>query len=369
MKVLGIRRDTTACNEYRVNTPLTKLREHGLCDVVLLDDTELSSEHALEKVLESDIIVFQRPANEEWFNFIKLCRKNGKIIVSDYDDDPFNTSPMNPYYRIIGVKEYFYKWPDGRVDQIWQDGENGFDIEVNIERREMFKMSFMKSDMVTTTTLTLRDTLSKMNSNIKILPNVLNFDEYTKADFNKKEVRIGYQGGASHYEDIYLIKDVLSKVMKENDNVKFIYFGDYRFENLFKDIPKDKMEFHGWIPRTAYPYKLSLLNLDIGLCPLVDNVFNRNKSSIKYFEYSAVGACTLASDVKPYSLDINGENALLAKPNEWESKLTELIKNKQLRNKLATNGYEDCFENHNIDKKIHLWADAYKSLMTQEVNV
>lgn len=370
MRIIGIERDSTACNYYRVRLPLTKLREHGLADCVLLNEYELSTDHAVEKVLESDVVVFQRPANDDWFNFIKVCRKNGKIIVSDYDDDPFNTSPLNPYYKVIGIRDYGYKWPSGEVDMVWENGVDGFDIERNIIRRDMFTASFRKSDMVTTTTDILKDTLSEMNNNVRILPNLIDFDLYQKTEMVKKEVRIGYQCGASHYEDLYMVRDHIKAILQKHDNVKFVYLGDYRFASLFQDIPRNKFEFHSWVPHAAYPYKLSLLNLDIGICPLVDNVFNRNKSAIKHFEYATVGAATIASDIPPYSPCIeNGRTGLLVKDDQWTKAMDELILNEEKRKELAKNAYDDVYENHNVDKKIHLWKDAYETLVKEEVMV
>lgn len=370
MRILGIERDETACNQLRVLQPLYKLRQHGLADCLTLGDWELHTENAVQKVIESDIILFQRPASEEWFRFIKLCQKHGKIIVTDYDDDPFNTHPMNPYYKFVGTKEFAYKWPTGEVDMLWEDGVT-IDIERNIIRNDLFRSSFRKADLVTTTTPILEGFFKTLNKNTAVLPNLVDFYYYQKPEFVKREIRIGYQGGTSHYEDIYVIKDMLTKVMKKYDNVKFVYLGESRFNKLFQDIPSSKKEMHGWVKFISYPYKLQLLNLDIGICPLVDNVFNRNKSSIKWMDYSTVGAATIASDIPPYSETItNGQDGLLVKDNkQWEEALCELIEDKHKRLKLAENAYENVYENHNADKKAHLWRDAYEKILNQEISV
>lgn len=371
MRIIGIERDQSACNNYRIVQPLYKLRQHGLADTLTIGEWELHTPDSFKKVMESDIVLFQRPMNVDWFKFIKMAQEAGKIIVVDYDDDPFNTNPFNPYYKWIGVKEWSYEWPDGTVDNLWTDKENGFDIERNIIRQDMFRASFKRADLVTTTTDNLAGVFKQFNDNTIVLPNVI--DPYYLNRFNmaksEDEIRIGYQGGVSHYEDIYMVKDALVEVLKKYRNTKFIYFGDFRFKGLFKDIPQSRIEHHSWVQFIAYFYKLPLMNIDIGLCPLVDNEFNRNKSSIKYLDYAATGSATVAQDIPPYKGVIkNGETGFLANTKEeWVEALSKLIENKKLRNDIQDNAYKDVMANHNVDKEIHRWKDVYEKLLNQKV--
>ena len=371
MRILGIERDTSACNNYRIVQPLYKLREHGLADTLTIGEWQVETEEALNKVMESDVVVFQRPMNIDWFKFIKKCQEMGKIIVSDYDDDPFNTNPLNPYYKQIGVKEWTYKWPDGNVDNLWVDGEGDFDIERNIIRQDMFRASFKKSDLVTTTTDELSGVFKKFSKNVAVLPNAIDFYYFKRPNMAKSEdeIRIGFQGGVSHYEDIYMVVEAVTEVLKKYRNTKFVYFGDFRFKNLFQGIPTSRVEHQSWVQWIAYPYKLQLMNMDIGLCPLVDNEFNVHKSAIKHFDYASVGAATVASNMLPYSNTIvDGKTGCLAKTKEeWIEKISKLVEDKKLRNDIQDNAYKDVYQNHNADKVAYKWRDAYKKLIDKKV--
>jgi len=370
VKVMGIERDSTACCHYRIIQPLYKLKEHNLAEILTIQERDFGNiEYAMERIMPADVLVFPRPADEGWLNLIKSCRKAGKIIVCDYDDDPFNTSPLSPAYRFLGTEEMTMQWPDGTRDEVWEDGQYGFNIEDNIKHRDLFRLSFKKADLVTATTDILQESFKKINSNVAVLPNLVDFDMYPKCDFVKKEIRIGWQGGSSHYEDIYSIINPLREILSKHDNVKFVYAGDMRFGGLLNKLPKDKLEIHHWVPFQVYPYKVVTLNLDIGLCPLVDNVFNRNKSACKWMEYSTIGAATIASDIPPYSPVIrNNETGLLVKDN-WVEAIEELIVNKEKRIKLVKNAYDDVYENHNADKKAYLWHDAYEKAIKAEIKV
>lgn len=372
MRIMGIERDASACNHYRIFSPLNAILRKNLADVAIVEQRDLGTDRALQLALHADVIVFQRPANEEWLNFIKVCRKHGKHIVSDYDDDPFNTSPLNPFYQYVGTEPVEYTWPDGTKEMLWsEDMVNGagtkiFNIERNIAFRDLFRLNFKKSDLVTCTTDILKAEFQKITPHVAVLPNCIDPSFWpTVPDFNKREVRIGWQGGFSHYEDLYEIVPVIKRVLAKHDNVKFVYFGDQRFRKLFEECDQNKLEWQDWVHHETYPYKMTLLNLDIGICPLANNKFNWTKSAIKWMEYSMIGAATVASNIEPYSSIIrSGETGFLCgDESEWEQALDALILNPIQRGRMVKRAFSDVMENHNIDKKAHLWTEAYEKML------
>lgn len=372
MRILGIERDDSACNFYRILSPLNNILDQNLADVAIIHQRDIAGDRAIQLALDADIILFQRPANEEWLHFIKTCRKYGKHIVSDYDDDPFNTSPLNPFYQYVGTEPVEYTWADGTKEMLWSEdmvngrGEKIFKIERNIAFRDLFKLNFKKSDLVTCTTSILQAEFKKITPNVAVLPNLIDPNFWpTIPDFNKREVRIGWQGGFSHYEDLYDIVPVIKDTLNKHENVKFVYFGDQRFRNLFKDCDQNKIEWQDWVHHETYPYKMTLLNLDIGICPLADNQFNWTKSAIKWMEYSMLGCATIASNIEPYSPVIkNGETGFLVSDNkEWGLALDALIENAPQRKKMAKRAFMDVMENHNIQNKANLWIKAYEEML------
>lgn len=369
MKILAFERSTTACNHYRIVQPLYKLQEHNMADILTIHQSNASDlGFVTQKIMEADIILIARPQDDRWFDFIKIAQKHGKIIVADFDDHPFIISPLNPAYRHYGTSNVDYEWPDGKITPIWRDREREFNIEENITRQDYFKAAFKRVDLVSTTTPILQDTFLKLNKNSVVLPNLIDFNLYPQLECVKKEIRIGWQGGVSHYEDLYMIAPAIKQILTKYDNTKFIFFGDVRFYGIFKDVPKGRIEYHPWVRYVAYPYKLVTLNLDIGLCPLVDNEFNRNKSAIKYFEYSTIKIPTIASDIPPYSPMItNEENGLLIPNDKWFEAIERLIKDKTLRDNLAKKALANVYWNHSADKFAHLWLNAYEKLLKRDV--
>lgn len=374
MQILAIERDDRAVNYYRIFNPLNTLDNQGEHQVEFIREINLAldPELCLQKLMWADVVVFHRPATKEWFDFIKLCQEHGKVIVCDYDDDPFNTSPWNPFYRYIGVEECLYTWPDGTQEWLWKDGVHGFNIEENIVRRDSFRACFRKADLITTTTPIMKDTLGKINPNVAVLPNYINVTAYPECELVKtQEIRIGWQGGYSHYEDLYMIREQLVRVLRENPDVKFVYLGDMGFAGMFLNhgVAPEQIELHHWGSTEVYPYKLKCLNLDIGLCPVVDNVFNRNKSAIKWLEYSMVGAASIASDIPPYKPVIeNNSTGFLVKPDGWYDAMNNLIKNERLRGVVGQQAKEAVMSYHNIHEHTHEWVSAYDKALKREVN-
>jgi glycosyltransferase involved in cell wall biosynthesis len=355
------------------------IAEKGLAEVSLMYDFQLATDQALESAIWADMTVLHRPASEEWFKFIKLMQKNGKFFVADYDDNPFKTSPLTPFYRYHGTENVEYVWPDGKREWLWHEdmvspsGKKIFDIERNIHYLETFRANFRKADMVTTTTEELAEEFRKINPNTIVLPNLINPTWFPKIpEMVKKEVRIVWQGAAGHYEDLFFLQPIITKILEKHDNVKFVFFGDFRFRKLFDKCDQNKIEFHSWVNLDAYPYKLSLLNGDIGLCPLIDNEFNRNKSAIKWMEYSMVGMATVASNIPPYSKVIeSGKTGILCNENdkEWEDAIKRLIKNKTERWAISCQAKDEVMTNHNLEKKLHLWVDAYESILNPKASM
>lgn len=170
-------------------------------------------------------------------------------------------------------------------------------------------------DGIVVSTKRLKDQLSKYNNNIVVVPNHLPkfvwgdiFPVHEYKD-EKDKVRILYAGSDNHFTK----KELMEKGDKVGGDfgVKLIEFikktvNDYHWI-ISGGIPmelesvKDKIEYHGWKNIFEYPAHLKSLEPDICLAPLMDNEFNRCKSSIKCLEYTAAGSCGVYSNLDPYA--------------------------------------------------------------------
>ena len=200
------------------------------------------------------------------------------------------------------------------------------------------------ADLVTVSTLRLRDMLDGYNKNIVILPNFLDDDLWklnppTDKKSEMHPLTIGYMATVSHKPDLEYITPVLLDVIKRYPNkIQICFWGI--------DPPDEIRPYSKRIPMPQFSaeneYKdfatfFQTQSADIMIAPLVDNLFNRCKSPIKFLEYSAFGVPGVFSTVEAYTqVIIHGENGLLAASLvEWSNCLSQLIENDELRYQLG----------------------------------
>jgi len=121
-------------------------------------------------------------------------------------------------------------------------------------------------------------------------------------------------------------------------------------------------------PHYPYSYKdfsafFQTQSADIFIAPLVDNLFNRCKSPLKFFEYSALGAPGVFSRLETYSDTVShGKNGLLASSlDEWTDCLIQLIENDELRFQLATHAQATIRNHWLLSQNAFRWNAAFES--------
>lgn len=279
-----------------------------------------------------------------------------KPVVLDIDDAIDDINPLADHYRTYGTKEVQLK--DG--SWLWKDGVGGFDHFSNRGRVEAYRECINRADAIITTTFGMKEWLEyETKAPIAIIPNAVNLDLFPKAnDPNKKEIRLVWSGGASHFADLQEIEPALARVMAKYPNLHYYSYGMH-FGAIARNLPKDRYHTAGWVHPEAHGYRLACLDPDISICPLIDSEFNRVKSSIKYCEMSALGVPTLAKNIPPYADDIkDGENGLLYDGiDDFEVKLSELVEDGMLRIRLGQSAQDYVRANRQLDDITKDWVE------------
>lgn len=367
MNILSLLIGRDGCSGYRVLNPFTAIRKNtGDINQTHIIENGDSGNDMLSLVNGANIILF-RQQHDQFFHFLKTNNDidiSNKVLVIDFDDDIFNITPYAETYRYGGLLDVKH---DGKW--LWKDGENGFSITKNRKNLQSIIDMIKQADLITVTTPYLKKRIIKIsgNKNVVVLPNAINFTHWKKWDLKKDDtIRIGWSGGSTHYIDWHTIKNGIRKLHdKYGDKIKLVITGN-KWEGTLKNIP---YEYHSWLDYDAHPYKQASLNLDIAIVPLMDTLFNKSKSCIKWYEYSALGVPCVVSNVLPYSAEIKHNETALAynTEDEFVEQVSKLIDDSKLRYTIGENAREWVHKHRDIDIICYDYLDAYQKAIDKKL--
>ena len=329
----GVENIIPQCTRYRVLNKAEQLRKHGFEVMVTnLSDFQLSMAQNA-----SHIIIYRSPISPELLRLCHMAQDYGKPIFYDIDDLVFDTVYTDQLSYTQGLNSVEKGNYDAGVRNY------GYMLE--------------NCDGVITSTNQLQEELYKYQSKVLLNRNLASDDliaissQYIK-DYSQTSdiVKIGYfSGSISHNENFELIKPAIKQLLTKYSNVQLHIVG-------ILDIPQDMKPFenqivtHDYVDWDKLPALIS--EVDINLAPLVDSIFNRAKSEIKWIEAALVKVPTVASKIGAFSdMVIDGETGLLATDDQWFDKLEALVLSPELRQNIAESAYRAVLENCTLSKK------------------
>lgn len=313
-------KDTSGCSHYRIrfNVEYINGNNYGITPVILnhvtFDPNLLSP---------AKCILFQRPDSENDYNIIKrykeLQPKYGYKLAAEYDDLIFLTGekeidldgvpPYNPAHAAI----------HGNMDKIM----------------EGMKKIIPLLDCVAVSTPYLKKMFEKVYhaGNVIVIKNVVprflwNFPRKKPITEDLVKPKVVYSGSPTHYKQPIpkmnpgqnpnfpkghpgqpgdrgdwntALTDWIIKNVKE-DKIDFYIMGDLPY--FFQEI-KEKIKFIPWADSHTFPRKFMEINADFSVASIVENAFNKCKSSLRFTEACACGCVFLGNifsenDDSPY---------------------------------------------------------------------
>ena len=180
----------------------------------------------------------------------------------------------------------------------------------------------------------LADYAKQFNSNVYIIPTVVDTDFYKPIISNAPNAKIciGWSGSFStvpHFE--YIEAALLAIKQKYGEKICFKLIGDSNYKN-------EKLNLIGteWTKATELQ---ELSTIDIGIMPLPNDKWTQGKCGLKSLVYMSSQIPTIVSPVGGNAQIVTDNvNGLWANStDEWIEKLSLLIENQDLRKKLAIN--------------------------------
>ena len=336
---------------HRIETPsrALKKRGHGIKQIAIGNPVPQ------EFMDWPDTVVFGRIYNAA-FDPIKLMRdyrKAGKRILYDMDDD------------------------------FWQVTKDNPSVLVSNALKDQYEGMIREADAIITPSNILAKKFKKLGKPVHICPNGINYGLYHERSHEHKDMMIGYMGAASHWKDLTIVIDALEELYRDY-NFYFVIYGMvgepmeaamYSYGktlgsglqpeknvyyksalDFYSKLKKLKMIHIPFYPPELHPSVLARADFDIGIAPLENTEFNRGKSCIKFYEYAATGAVTLASDVEPYKSEVNYRAKNTKK--DWYKKLKRLLDDDKFRKDLLEKQRKYVKETRNLDNLALDWELA-----------
>lgn len=403
IRILAIPSDKHGVGKYRILDPFTFIGENHNEDIHIDIQYDVPNEDEIFK--NYDIVVFHSfihtSKHEDNVNRINWLKKEGILTIMDIDDY-WTVDQRHPMYaQVINAKV-----PEKKI--------------------EMLKLV----DYVTTTTPIFEKSIKEKLKvkNIEVFPNAVNEDEtqFKPNSIKSDKIRFGWLGGSSHLHDIELMKNGISSIhYSHKDKAQFVLCGFdlrgtmteidqktgkinrrdlkptetvwYRYEKIFTDdyrvldddyknylnsfvqIPyndSDKPYIRRWT-QDINKYALNYNYFEVSLAPLVDSIFNSNKSQLKVIEAGFHKKAIIASEVEPYTLDLvnvlnNGSfnskgNALLVSQNrnhkDWTKMMKKLIDNPNMIEDMGNRLYETVKDKYSLKKVCKDRVEFFKSII------
>lgn len=323
----GVENVIPQLTKYRVDNKVEQLESLGF-KVWKINASSFQmgyAEHA------SHIIIYRAPYSDNLGFLCQLAKKYHKPVLYDIDD------------LVIDTK---YTDQLTYTNQISDEEKRDYDAGVN-SYGAMLKMC----DGAITTTGTLRKELTNYKNLVLLNRNLASKElvEISSAHLHKhiegtnSIIRIGYfSGSITHNENFELVRPSLIKLLKDFANVELHLVGHL-------DIPDEFSEFghqivtHSFVEWRDLPELIS--KVDINIAPLVDSVFNRAKSEIKWIEAALVNVPTVASDLGAFKEMIEPNITGVLVKDDWYSELKKMVLDSSFRSEIAENARNYVLKN------------------------
>lgn len=297
-----------------------------------------------ERVREGDVVLIPRDFPRFFPAFQQVlaeARAHGKPVVYDLDDLLLAMPAEHPH-----LGDY-------------QDALGGMAYAI------------IQADKVVVSTPFLRDLLRPLQPHIAVWPTLLPDALWPlrppQRPNREAPLVVGYMGGTSHGPDVAMLTTVFQQLLHQwGERMELHFWGCPPPEPLLghPQVQQRSVGVGSYAEFAAVFGQMA--TADIWLAPLVPNLFNRCKSSIKFWEYSAIGGVGVYSRLEPYEAVVEGENGVLASTEEeWLAAINQLADNPDLRWQMAHKAQETLREQGLMSTQLGIWQGIYESAMAE----
>lgn len=312
--------------------------------VIVYDHSKNRSFDWRDVFAKNDIVYFNYTSNDVGYAVMGLlAQKYNKKLVCDLDDDLFNILGDNPAYEVFKPEGW------GRV---------------------VIKAILGDVSHVTCTNQHLKHSIAhyteKDLDKIGVLPNYIDLDLYKhRCKFKDRGFYVGLHfGSTTHFRSLYdnAFVEALDMIMKEYPNFTFKTVGAFipDFRNRW-GVRYQQIHGHQDLLKWIKKMPAIMKDADFMIVPLVNNAYNKSKSSIKYLEASSYKIPGCYQHIRQYAEVIHHKhNGLLCSgTEEWYKGIKLMLDNAELRKTMGTNAFKTIEKGWQIKDNLKEYAEFF----------
>ena len=303
--------------------PFSELQKRNLCTFQYKDEISLSP----GDIAWCDILFIMRGTSPRSVWAAQEAKKLGRLVLSWWDDDLVDIPAFSLSYQ-------HYSSPE---------------VKKNINILFQLSDAFFSPSPILAANLSHLQVAVVNVINSNVLPEPMGARHLKPFRQQSQHIPVvGFSGSLDHRKQLDSLLGPALAAAATSTNFKVHIIGPK--PNFIDKLPVKTI--HTQYMQNYYDYLTfaSKLNWDIGLAPQVDDEFTNCKYHVKLLEYTHIGCAGIYSKVDLYSgVIVDGITGLLV-DNEvtaWEDAIVRLLKDPELRFKIASNAYEFVQSHHN----------------------
>ena len=273
-------------------------------------------------------IILQLPLEPAWKEQVKEWQKEGKKVFYECDDF---------IHGIHNIKDHKYR-------------------SAFAKKRVKLYVDIMKAcDGIICSTEYLAEQYQKYNDNVYVCQNGIDCNLYDnqKRHYEDDRVVIGWSGGTGHLQAMKSWFSEILSVMEYKHNAHFLTCGANYADQVAKLHPTRAISLP-WTTIENYPFILS--GFDISIAPSHTSKYFRSKSDLRWLEASASGVPVIANPITYKEIEDGVTGLLAATPEEFETKLVELINDEEMRREIGLQAKEYVQKHRDISVVKNQWS-------------
>ena len=315
---------------------------------------------------------FRKFITDIFFTFALLML----LFINDYDVLHAVEESIFPaaFFNIFWKKKLIYDMDSSLIEQLCEKWVLLKNFEKFLNLFETWAVK--KSNIVVPVCnyLAEKAKLHKSQENVYLLEDIafeskksLDYVENIRDQFNLRGIIALYVGNLEHYQGIDLMLESLTLINSKTDFSLIIIGGSNKDVNKYKDKAKnlnisEKVHFAGHKPFANLQFYLE--QGDILLSPRIKG----KNTPMKIFSYLSSGKPILATNIESHTQVLDSSCAYLVNPESknFSIGLSELIENKELREKIGKSGKELAKKNYSLESYKKKVENIYSKINYQD---